>query len=153
MISTSASSLIAALPSSPEQDDALLRENVHPEDITDEKATAIIEACKRAYLRQHWARDFDQLLHNNYTKDVHIYHNGKFDGPSIGVEALGSAMKKLYHDGKIYLTNLKTHQVLRAGQYLLEWSSWQENDGNQGHFSVVWTFEDGRWRRKQEIFT
>ncbi|CAF1083022.1 unnamed protein product [Adineta steineri] len=147
------SELSAALSSSFEEDKDLLGTHPDPLQMTDEQAKAIVEAGNRYYLRLHWGRQFDEQLMNCFSKHVHVYENGFPGGPSIGREPLGRAIKDDYLDGKLYMTNLKVHEVIRTGQYLLEWSTWEENDGEKGYYSIVWIYEDGLWRRKWEIFT
>ena len=63
-------SLSARLPSTVEEDEALVRSHPDTTTMTDDQAKAIIEAGHRLYLRHHWANKFDKEFDEAYTDDI-----------------------------------------------------------------------------------
>jgi len=151
MTSLSTSELSAGLPSSYEEDKALLRSNPNPMQMTDDQAKAIIEAGNRIYLRHHYSRNFGKEFEEGYTEDFRIYPETQ-DDEWVGREKLRHVSETDYGDGTLYMTSLKVLEVFRAGDYLMEWSTYVENNLDRGYFAVQWRFDNGQWRRMRDIF-
>jgi hypothetical protein len=152
VMASSPSSLSAALPSTYEQDEALVRSNSDPTTMTDEQAKAIIEAANRLFLRNYWAGEIDKECNEGYTDDVVIYPDAVVTDPVPGRESLRPIAVSLYGDGTLFTTKLDVLEVFRAGNYLNSWSTCEESDSSQGYSMAMWRFENGRWRRMRVIF-
>ncbi|CAF0938506.1 unnamed protein product [Adineta steineri] len=148
--SLSSSELCAALPSTYETDKALLRSHPKPIEMTDDQAKAIVEAGNRIYLRQQYSRKFDEQFDECFTEDFRIYPETQ-EEPWIGRKKMREVAQSEYGDGTHYMTSIKVLEVHRAGDYLMEWSSYEENDSSRGYFAVLWKFDNGQWRRMRDI--
>jgi len=118
--------------------------------MTDDQAKAIVEAGNRIYLRQQYSLNFDEQFDEGFTEDFRIYPETK-EEPWIGRAKMREVARSDYGDGARYMTNLIVLEVYRAGDYLMEWSSYVESDSSRGYFAVLWRFDNGQWRRMRDI--